>query len=52
VASYRLALTESAEKELNRLPGSVTARITGRIEKLAANPGPSRCKKLKGGMNG
>ena len=49
--SYRLELTESAEKELKRLPNSMTARIAGRIEKLAANPRPSGCKKLKGGVN-
>ena len=29
----------------------MTARIAGRIEKLAANPRPSGCKKLKGGVN-
>lgn len=51
MASYRLALTETAEKELKRLPNSMTARIAGRIEKLAATPRPSGCKKLKGGMN-
>ena len=51
MASYRLALTASAEKELNRLPNALTARIAGRIEKLADNPRPSGCKKLKGGVN-
>lgn len=51
MASYRLALTETAEKELKRLPNSMTARIAGRIEKLAAKPRPSGCKKLKGGVD-
>ena len=51
MANYSLALTESAEKELHRLPNAMTARIAGRIEKLSANPRPSGCKKLKGGVN-
>ena len=51
MANYKLALTESAEKELNRLPGSAVVRIMGRIEKLADDPRPSGCKKLKGGVN-
>jgi mRNA interferase RelE/StbE len=51
VANHKLVLTESAAKELNRLPGSAIARIMGRIEKLAENPRPSGCKKLKGGVN-
>lgn len=50
-SSYKLALAESAEKELSRLPGSAVARIAARIEKLADNPRPSGCKKLKGGVN-
>jgi mRNA interferase RelE/StbE len=29
----------------------MTVRIAGRIEKLAANPRPGGCKKLKGGVN-
>jgi len=49
--SYKLALTESAEKELSKLPGSAVARIEGRIEKPVDNPRPSGCKKLKGGVN-
>ena len=51
MARYRLSLTESAAKELNRLPASAVVRITGRIEKLADVPRPSGCKKLKGGVN-
>ena len=51
MANYKLALTESAEKELSKLPGSVVTRIAGRIEKLADNPRPSGCKKLNGGVN-
>jgi mRNA interferase RelE/StbE len=51
VANYRLALTESAGKELSKLTGSAVERIAGRIEKPADNPRPSGCRKLKGGVN-
>jgi mRNA interferase RelE/StbE len=51
VAEYRLALTESAIKELTRLRVSAVERITARIGKLAGDPRPSGCKKLKGGVN-
>ncbi len=47
--NYRVALTASAEKELNRLPASVIARMVPRLEALAAMPRPPSCKKLKGG---
>jgi len=42
-------LAASAEKELGALPAKVVARIVTRIEGLAVNPRPPRCKKLKGG---
>ncbi len=51
MADYKVALTESSVKELSSLPGSAVARIAARIEKLADNPRPSGCKKLKGGVN-
>ena len=47
--SYRVALTTSAEKELNYLPTKLITRILGRLEKLASNPRPPGCKKLVGG---
>jgi mRNA interferase RelE/StbE len=49
VNSYRVALTTSAEKELNWLPAKLITRILGRLEKLASNPRPPGCKKLIGG---
>ncbi len=51
MASYRVALTASAEKELKRLSGQLNARIVPRLENLASNPRPPGCKKLKGGDN-
>jgi mRNA interferase RelE/StbE len=49
MASYHVALTSSAEKELRRLPRQLVARIIARLENLAANPRPQDSKKLKGG---
>ncbi len=49
MASYRVVLTASAEKELKKLPSRAAARIISRLENLASNPRPSGCKKLIGG---
>ena len=49
MASYHVALTSSAEKELKKLSGQAIARIALRLESLASNPRPPGCKKLKGG---
>jgi mRNA-degrading endonuclease RelE of RelBE toxin-antitoxin system len=38
MASYHVALTSSAEKELKRLSSQLIARIISRLEDLAANP--------------
>jgi mRNA interferase RelE/StbE len=49
VANYTVALTSSAEKELHKLSGHLIARIVPRLERLASDPRPTGCKKLKGG---
>ncbi len=49
MASYDVALTSSAEKELKRLPGKLVERIIPRLEGLGSDPRPAGCKKLKGG---
>ncbi len=49
MASYHVALTSTAAKELKRLSGQLIARIVPRLENLASNPRPPGCKKLKGG---
>jgi mRNA interferase RelE/StbE len=49
VPSYRVALTSSAAKELEKLPNQVVARIFPRIERLASDPRPPGCKKMQGG---
>ena len=48
VAKYIISIKPSAEKELDRLPDVVFARIDVKILTLADNPRPSGCKKLKG----
>ena len=49
--SYRVALTASAEKELQALPAEMVARLMPRLERLAVAPRSPGCKKLKGGDN-
>ena len=49
MASYRVVLTSSAEKELKGLSAQLNARIVPRLENLVSNPRPPGCKKLKGG---
>ena len=49
MTSYRVALTESAEKELHALPTKVVARMVSRLEDLTTSSRPHGCKKLKGG---
>ena len=46
---YQVALTASAEKELNSLPAKIIGRMVPRLESLATTPRPPGCKKLKGG---
>jgi mRNA interferase RelE/StbE len=48
VSSYAVELKPSARKELESLPDNVLARVLSRIESLARDPRPARCKKLKG----
>jgi mRNA interferase RelE/StbE len=45
---YKISLTKTAQKQLDKLPNSVAMPIIEAIEKLATNPRPSGCKKLKG----
>ena len=43
---YEVILKRSAEKELDRLSGSVCERVTRRLEELEENPRPMGIKKL------
>jgi mRNA interferase RelE/StbE len=45
---YQILLSRSAEKFLKELPRNIYLKISHDIEKLADNPRPHGCKKLKG----
>jgi mRNA interferase RelE/StbE len=44
---YTIELSERAQKSLERLPKTATARVTQAINALAMNPRPRGVKKLK-----
>ena len=48
---YRVLLERAAEKDLGRLSPEVHDRVIAAIQKLAANPRPSGCRKLAGSKN-
>ncbi len=49
--AYKVVLTESAEKELQKLPAKAIAKLTTLLQSLENNPRPLKCKKLKGYKN-
>lgn len=51
MSRYRVELTQSAQKELNRLPAKVIEKIIIVLKSLEENPRPIGCKKLKGYKN-
>ncbi len=48
MASYKIKLKASAEKELEKLPKQVLAKTIAAIQELASNPFPHGVKKLTG----
>ena len=46
--SYQVRIVRSAEKEMERLPATVHARLSKRILSLEENPRPRGVKKLSG----
>lgn len=48
---YTVVLTQTAEKNLYRLPGRVVEKIIEVLKTLEENPRPIGCKKLKGYKN-
>ncbi|MGA0558630.1 type II toxin-antitoxin system RelE family toxin [Larkinella sp. VNQ87] len=48
MSKYKLVITKSAEKELVKLPVQVIQQIQEAVLKLADDPRPAQCKKLKG----
>lgn len=48
MAEYSVVLTKTAQKQLDKLPDQVADTLLDAIEKLAGDPRPEGCKKLKG----
>ena len=48
MASYRVEITASAEKELAKLPKADRVRVVRAISELATVPRPRGCRKLAG----
>jgi mRNA interferase RelE/StbE len=46
--SYQVILPKSAQKELDRLPNQIEARILTALTGLETQPRPVGCKKLRG----
>ncbi len=51
MADYSITFARSARKELEDLPNSLIKRIFTKIESLADEPRPNRCRKLQGFKN-
>lgn len=45
---YTVVVSQTAEKELHRLPTRTVEKIVGVLKSLEENPRPVGCKKLKG----
>ena len=48
MAEYSIVLTKTVQKQLDKLPDQVADTLLDAIEKLAVDPRPEGCKKLKG----
>jgi len=48
VNNYTVEVKPPARKELEALPDHVLSRVVRKLEALAGDPRPARCKKLKG----
>jgi len=45
---YQVRITKTAQKQLDKIPSQIAARLFDLIQSLATNPRPHGCKKLKG----
>jgi mRNA interferase RelE/StbE len=48
VISYEVLLSANAEKQLDKLPKQIASPLINSIDRLAQDPRPNGCKKLKG----
>ncbi|MGD1908925.1 MAG: type II toxin-antitoxin system RelE/ParE family toxin [Leptolyngbyaceae cyanobacterium] len=49
--TYEILIQPSAQRRLRKLPAAVQKDLIALIERLADDPRPSNCKKLKGRQN-
>ncbi|MGB3495911.1 MAG: type II toxin-antitoxin system RelE/ParE family toxin [Elainellaceae cyanobacterium] len=49
--SYQVLIVPAAQRQLKKLPVTVQQNVVDQIERLADNPRPANCKKLKGRDN-
>ena len=45
--NYRVILSRSARKQMERISGEIETRVLARLSELEINPRPPGCKKLK-----
>jgi len=48
---YSVFYKQSASEELLQLPSNIAHKVKAAIDRLAENPRPHGCKKLKGSIN-
>jgi mRNA interferase RelE/StbE len=48
MASYKVEIKKSAQKEIRKLPKSTREKVIEKINRFAANPLPSGAEKIKG----
>ena len=48
MAEYQITITQTAQKQLDKLPDDVAERLITAVWSLATDPRPAGCKKLKG----
>lgn len=48
MASYKLEILLTAQKEIRKLPQNVRLQVINTVKKLADSPRPIGCEKLKG----
>ena len=46
--AYRISVTETARREMGRLPGYVGQRVRRLVDSLAVDPAPPRARELRG----
>ena len=49
MSPYKVVLTSSSSREIEKLPAQIVSRVIPRLESLALDPRPSGCKRMQGG---